>query len=276
MAITAKKVLGSTAIIVPFAAAGVTLLRLYRATGDNISVTVTALGVVDRSALLLSTLLTSLILISAIAVLLSAYYLASRWPKKPVRTGPGDESDAITVARYFYPAVVSLTVGLAILLVMVPLVVVGAALVVCLAGAGLGLLMRGLFEDAGSSIRIPPARSRVQVVARAGYTSVVTLGVLTLTFMAAGVFSPQTFEQVSIGSGTYDRVWVMGSQDDQTLLMNDHREARWVKTSSITARRICAADSSESSWTHRSLVEIRSKPPTTTNLNDYTPCTHSA
>lgn len=268
--------LGSTAIIVPLAAAGVTLLRLYSATGYNISLTITSLGVINRSQLLLGTLLTSLALASCIVVFLSTYYVASRWPEKRTRAGRDREPGTVVVVRYFYPAVISFTVSVVVLLVMTPIVIVGVALLLSLASGGLGLLMRGLFENAGSSTKIPAPRSRAQLAARAGFASLITVGVLVLTVMASAVFPLQTFEQVRTKSTTFSYVWVMGTQGDQTLLMNANQEIRWVKTSSIVTRQICAADPSESPWTLRSLVEIRSGRHATTNLNDYAPCAPGA
>lgn len=271
VALTARSLLGSTAVVIPLTAAGVTLLRLYGATGYNISLTITSLGVVNRSQLLLGTLLTSLVLASFIVIFLSAYYVASRWPEKRTRTARDREPGAVVVARYFYPAVMSLTASIVVLVVMTPIVVVGAALLLSAMSTSLGFLMRHLFEDAGSSIEIPAPGSRAQLVAWGGYASLITVGVLVLTIMASAVFPLQTFEKVRTKSGTYSNVWVMGAQGDQTLLMNASQEARWVKTSSIVTRQVCAADSSQPPWTLRSLAEIRSGRHTTTNLNDYTP-----
>lgn len=199
----------NVALLASLFVAVVTVVRLYQATGFNGALTITALGVVDRTQLLLSSLLASLVMGSLAVCLVAAFRLgwsANRWQRDPVVSSRRDHRSVPPSIDLWVTAVV---LSVALLSCAFPtrlLLTLMISLAVC---AALGVALRVVWAPASSSLVKPGRRLRGLL------TAVAAVAMLNL---AASVFDLQTDEQVTVRSAdgdetvVYDSVWVMGEQ----------------------------------------------------------------
>jgi hypothetical protein len=221
------------------------VLHVYLFSLNDLTTSLAVLEVVDRTQLLIATGASAL---SFVAFAALWYRPSRRWLWRGNMFSEGEVEPSM-LDRFVSAS--AITIGLVLALrVVSPVLIVGLALFrLFIVIARRRAKSRGDLSDDGAILVSTPRWQRYR-----GRFALLLVFLFVLSMQEPWVPT----EELRLSAGARAVGYVMGVDGDQLLLVDRHRDARWISVADIKARRICGVD--PDSWWARSVQELVLQP----------------